>query len=558
VRVRELLDVAGLGLRLLTDVTGMDRTIGHVYTTDLPDPSRYLTPGDLVLTGLIWCRAPGDADRFVSALVRAGVSALGAGEALGKVPAEVIQACGRHGIPLLAVPAETSFAAVTDEVGRRLSGDRATAMTRVLGRRRLLLSAVAEGAGLDAMFRLMSRELGAECWLLTGLGRVVGGTGASLPRALAIRLACEYLKAGRLPAATEVSAPEAGAGKYSLFGVGGEPRITSWFLACAGREQDWPHELRESVAELAADVALERARLDAARTGDRKLAEAIVTMLASGGGEGAAPVEIASLMRAAGLPPDGRYLVAVIGAEADRVTGPNADRWRCDLAGELVVPLAEGALVAPLGDEVVVLVPSPRDTGQGDTGQGDTGQGDTGQGDTGPGDTEEETASAAHQLAARIRAMQPVAESERSRFRLTVGVSAPAESVTALPGALHEAGSAQRLAALRGTAAISVVTSDEVASHELLMATVPASALRSFRERLLGPLLAYDDRHRAELLPTLREFLACSGSWNACAAKMYVHVNTVRYRIRRIEELTGRDLSRLDDQVDFFLALRIR
>jgi hypothetical protein len=49
----------------------MDRMIRHVYTTDLPDPSRYLTPGDLVLTGLIWCRAPGDADRFVSALVKA-------------------------------------------------------------------------------------------------------------------------------------------------------------------------------------------------------------------------------------------------------------------------------------------------------------------------------------------------------------------------------------------------------------------------------------------------------------------------------------------------------
>ena len=125
-----------------------------------------------------------------------------------------------------------------------------------------------------------------------------------------------------------------------------------------------------------------------------------------------------------------------------------------------------------------------------------------------------------------------------------MGVSAPAEGVTALAGALHEAGSARRLAALRGTAAVSVVTSDEVASHELLLATVPASVLRSFRERLLGPLAAYDERHRAELLPTLREFLDCSGSWNACAAKMYVHVNTVRYRIRRIEELTGRDLSR--------------
>ena len=103
------------------------------------------------------------------------------------MPDEVIQACGRHGLPLLAVPAETSFAAVTEEVGRRLSGDRATEMTRVLGRRRLLLSAVAEGAGLDAMFRLMSRELGAECWLLTALGRVVGGTGAAPPGPLALR-----------------------------------------------------------------------------------------------------------------------------------------------------------------------------------------------------------------------------------------------------------------------------------------------------------------------------------------------------------------------------------
>ena len=531
-RVRDLLDVPGLGLSLLTDASGMDRTIRHVYTTDLPDPSRYLTPGDLVLTGLMWCREPGDADLFVSALVKAGVAALGAGEALGQVPAEVIQACGRYGIALLAVPAETSFAAVTEEVGQRLSGDRATAMTRVLGRRRLLLSAVAEGAGLDAMFRLMGRELGVECWLLTGLGRVVGGT-AALPEPLALRLACEYLKADRLPAPAEVSATGSGAGKYTLFGVGGEPRITSWFLVCAGREHDWPHELRESVAELAADVALERARLDAARTGDRKLAEAIVTMLASGGGEGAASAEIASLMRAAGLPSDGRYLVAAMSAEADRVTGPNADRWRCDLAGELVMPFAEGALVAPLGDEIVLLVPCP--------------------GGAVPDDT-----PSALVFAAAILRTRPTLESDRSRVRLTVGVSAPAEGVTALSGAWHEAGSARRLAAVRGTTAVSVVTSDEVASHELLLATVPASVLRSFRERLLGPLVAYDDRHRAELLPTLREFLACSGSWNACAAKMYVHVNTVRYRIRRIEELTGRDLSHLDDQVDFFLALRIR
>jgi Purine catabolism regulatory protein-like family/PucR C-terminal helix-turn-helix domain/GGDEF-like domain len=537
-RVKDLLDVPDLGLRLLTNVADLDRSIKHVFTTDLPDPGRYLTPGDLVLTGLIWCRAPGDADRFVTALVRAGAAVLGAGEALGQVPPEVIQACGRHGVTLLAVPAETSFATITEEVGRQLNGDHATAMSRVLGRRRRLLSAVAEGAGLDAMFRLMGREIGTECWLFTGTGRVVGGTGAPLSRALAQLLACEYLRADRLPGTTMLSRPAAGIGdplvpvEYSLFGVGGEPRISSWFLACAGREQDWPHELRESVAELVADVALERARLDAGRTGDRKLAEAIVTMLAGTGGEGATQAEVASLMRAVGLPPDGRYLVAALTAEADRVVGPNCDRWCRDLAEELAAPLGDGALVAPLGEEIIIVVPLPFHAG-----------------------TDQDPAL---DLAARLRDAQQVLEADRSRLRITVGISAPAAGLAALPGALHEAGSARRLAAIRGTTAVSVVTSDEVASHELLLAAVPGGVLRSFRDRLIGPLVSYDQRHRAELLPTLREFLGCSGSWNICATRMCVHVNTVRYRIRRIEELTGRNLSCLDDQVDFFLALRVR
>jgi DNA-binding PucR family transcriptional regulator len=92
--------------------------------------------------------------------------------------------------------------------------------------------------------------------------------------------------------------------------------------------------------------------------------------------------------------------------------------------------------------------------------------------------------------------------------------------------------------------------------HDLLLASVPARVLRSSSDRLLGPLREYDDRHNAELISTLRSFLGCDGSWSACASRMYVHVNTVRYRIGRIEALTGRDLSALADRVDFFLALR--
>jgi DNA-binding PucR family transcriptional regulator len=92
--------------------------------------------------------------------------------------------------------------------------------------------------------------------------------------------------------------------------------------------------------------------------------------------------------------------------------------------------------------------------------------------------------------------------------------------------------------------------------HEALLASVPTPVLSPLRERLLGPLREYDDRHNAELMTTLKAFLACDGSWSACASRMYVHVNTVRYRISRVEALTGRDLSVLADRVDFFLALR--
>ena len=84
-----------------------------------------------------------------------------------------------------------------------------------------------------------------------------------------------------------------------------------------------------------------------------------------------------------------------------------------------------------------------------------------------------------------------------------------------------------------------------------------AGATRGFAARLLGPVRAYDQRNGAALLPTLAAFLAADGSWTRCAAALHLHVNTVRYRIGCVERLTGRDLSRLEDRVDFFLALRL-
>jgi DNA-binding PucR family transcriptional regulator len=120
---------------------------------------------------------------------------------------------------------------------------------------------------------------------------------------------------------------------------------------------------------------------------------------------------------------------------------------------------------------------------------------------------------------------------------------------------VEEAGHARRMAESRGGG---VVTSDEIYTHDLLLATMPDDVRRSFAARLLDPLFDYDRRYRSELVRTLATFLECTGSWHACADRLHIHVNTVRYRIRRVEELTGRDLSSMADRVDLFLALRAK
>jgi hypothetical protein len=394
---------------------------------------------------------------------------------------------------------------------RLLAGDRVGEASRALGRHRRMLSAVTEGAGLDALFALAAAELPARCWLLTGTGRLVAGTGRLVagradppPRPLAQRLAREYLTAGSLPATVRVRGQE-----YTLVPSGGRPGLTGWFLACENR----PDEAREPVTELAEDVGLERARLDATRGGERRLGRQIVRSLTTDGD----PVQVVALLVACELPAQGPYLA--VAARADPGSG--------DLAGlveELVLPVAVHAAVGEDAGETLAVLPVPAETA------GEPG------------------------LADLIREAAPVLVAGLRGGRLTVGISDVVTGPDGLPAALREARGARRLAESR-PGQVSVVTGAEAGTHAMLLASVPADVLRSFRDRLLGPLLRYDLQHGTELMPTLAGFLACSGSWNAGAERLHVHVNTLRYRIRRIEELTGRDLATLDGQVDFYLAL---
>ncbi|MGW7082170.1 PucR family transcriptional regulator [Streptomyces sp. NPDC054871] len=568
-RLRALLDTDALGLRLLGGEDELDRTVRGVMTTDLRDPSRYLAGGELVLTGLAWRRDASDTEPFVRILASAGVAALAAGEAeLGDIPDDIVEACARHRLPLFAVNESVAFATITEHVVRQVSGERAGDLAAVVDRHRRLMTSGPTGGGPDVVLDLLGSDLDLRAWVLSPAGRAIAGSsaaGPALSAAVCARLAGEHLAAartgrrgphrvqmdgttyslfpirssGRGPAAASASAAAA-ASTAALRDVR-ETVLSDWFLAVEADAGDWPEERLDLLQGVTQLIAVERDRRDAARTVRRRLAQEVLELVQTG----AAPAEIAARLRVAapvllpglGAAPHWQVVVARVEWDGGEIEGgPVAQSLLEEI---LVDPLSAGPepsdriAVAHTGDEAIALVPLPAVSAEHDG---------------------SESGLLADSLLESVR--EPLSAGLDGDGRLTLGVSASVHSAEGLRGALEEARHARRVAAAR-PGRVCAAGHQELASHVLLLPFVPDDVRRAFTARLLDPLRDYDRRHRAELIPTLEAFLDCDGSWTRCAARLHLHVNTLRYRVGRIEQLTGRDLSRLEDKLDFFLALRM-
>ncbi|NED11295.1 PucR family transcriptional regulator ligand-binding domain-containing protein, partial [Streptomyces sp. SID9124] len=203
--VDHLLRLDRLDLSLVWgDETLLGQEIAGVTATDLEDPARFLQPGEVVLSGLVWWSpdgGPGRTNRFVSALREAGAVALLAGEEThGEVPRELVDACRKHRVALIAVPPQTSFRAVTEAVYLRQWGDlsgRPTSHHALPENVREDLDRALEGgAGAGELLDRAFAHLGAPaCHLLTSSGRTVARTGGAVR--LPAPRAAEALRGGR-------------------------------------------------------------------------------------------------------------------------------------------------------------------------------------------------------------------------------------------------------------------------------------------------------------------------------------------------------------------------
>ena len=526
-RIGALLAPSAPSLRLLAGSGELDRVVSGVMTTDLQDPGRYLHGGELVLTGMLWRKNAEDSERFVRVLAGAGAVGLAAGEAeVGPVPEDLVAACERHRMPLFAVGDDVAFAELTEFVVRQVSADRAADLSALVDRHRALVSA-SGGAGLDAVLELLGGDLDLDCWVLTPSGRVVAGPPERLGTAERDQLVRAHLDSRRRGPGPAVRA-RVGERQFSLLPAVAEgpaegpeaALLAQWVLVVEGDVTEWTPKRRQLAENVARLAGAERARRDQSRRLRSLLADEVFTLL-----ERDAPPD--ELRRAL----DASLAMALGGAEfpeswvvvsAESVGLPDG-ALRAALV-EALTGADDRALIGGGGSGAVLLLPqTPED---------------------------EPTAD-------RLRSLLgPLEAALGPEGRLTLGASAPAASAGGLRGALEEARHARRIAAARN-GRICVAGPEELASHVLLLAAVPDEVRRAFRGRLLDKVIGYDLEHQADLVRTLEAFLRYDGSWTRCAAALHVHVNTLRYRIGRIEELTGRDLSRLEDRVDFYLALAL-
>ncbi len=122
----------------------------------------------------------------------------------------------------------------------------------------------------------------------------------------------------------------------------------------------------------------------------------------------------------------------------------------------------------------------------------------------------------------------------------------------------HEARCALEAVRLQNGNAPEVASYADLGAFQLLLSLQDDDALLSYCRGVLGPVEQGEGEYGEELLRSLDVFIEHNGHWEKAANALYCHRHTLRYRIRRVEQLSGRDFSNARDRIEFWLALRGR
>ncbi|WP_234323274.1 PucR family transcriptional regulator [Streptomyces bikiniensis] len=485
-----------LGLRLLAGPG--DVPLHWVHTSEMADPYPYLLGGELLMTAGVQLTDPA---RYVERVVEAGAAALAFGvtPVYDTVPAELVEACARRGLPLLEVPPRTPFTAVARAVWRLMAEARLHELRRVTEAQQSLATAAARPAPVPAVLGALAARLGGRAVLLAPDGTESAAAGREVPP--------EASRALRELAG--VLGPRPGA-PASASGESGDLRLAAYALGSG----DGP----------ALGVATDRRD-----PGDHTIAGVAVVLLS---------LLTAPHRGADAAVRDGALVRLLLGASpAEAAAALDPGPWTVVHArGGDGTPFATADLAASLGTALVEPEPSPAPgKALGKALKEALGEG------LGEALGEAGAARVSGAAPASVRLLLPASSPVTARPGWFLGVSAPAGAGD-LPAADRQAARALRRAEATRSALVrhrpgglaSLVDPDEAAAHA---------------RALLAPL-------NEPLRETLRAWLSLHGSWDRTAVALDVHRNTVRQRITRCATLLDRDLDDPDVRMELWFALR--
>jgi purine catabolism regulator len=507
--------VEGLGLELAAGRESATTPVRWVHITELTDPTPWLSGGELLLTTGIQLRDAAEERAFVKRLAGHGLAGLGFGTGFDheKLPQPLVDEARKLGFPVFEVPYELPFIAITEKAFTRLVNEQYEVLQRGTAIHRRLERLVIQEGGLPAVVDELGRAIGGTALVLDARGHELAtAKGTGLPdKALdAIRrqLAAHDGDATHTP--VPFVPEDAGLGDRALVlpvatGTAGAA-AQAWLVAARTSEPPGAFE-RLLLQQAVTVVALELMRQRTVRDTERRLAGDVLAE-ALGGRLDAGELE-------ARLAPFGiRSSAAVL---VFSVADPSAAELTLD---RFLSEAKTSGLVAQRGTLLCAVVDVP---------------------------TEEDALELARDARSALL-------SEHRPVRAAASRPAPA---SALRRSFHEA-----RCALEATALAAPDDATEVASHrdlgafQLLLSIQDDDALRLYCDSVLGPLRNGGDGYSDELVRSLEVFIEQNGNWERAARELYCHRHTLRYRIRKIEDLTGRDLSRARDRIEFWLALR--
>ena len=575
--VRELL--ANLDVRLLSGEAATDVPVRWVHISELLDPTPWLSGGEVLLTTGMALDAAEHQRGFVTRLADHQLAGLGFGVGFGhrSVPPALVAAAREREFPVFEVPYEVPFIAVTEAAFTQLVNEQYAVLRRALAAHERLERVVLSERGLDALAGTLATLIGAAVLVFDARGEPM------VQRAFRRALDAEAVPAlqrelferrgeGRafLPSHSDLAErslalPVAADGAHGGgSGPPGEERIPeAWLVAVkdSGPLSDFD---RLTLHQAVTIVALELLRGRVAGDTERRLAGDVLAALVSGELAG---VELHRRLEPFGLADRIAAVVVQRPDQGRRSPAPVEDALALALREE-----AAPGLVASTGALTCGLIAAP-------------------------GSGEEELFTLADRIAGRLcRSLGPElrvgvgravagADARRSfhearcaveALALGVGGGSPAGRSGVAAGA-NGTGTGTGGTGTGGTGgtggnggrhrrdgsggahgAPRVATYKDLGSFQLLLSLQEDEALRLFCDSILGPIEASEGHYGGELMRSLEAFIEENGQWERAARRLYCHRHTLRYRIRRVEELTGRDLSSARDRIEFWLALRGR